>query len=278
MPQGDDHPAVVGDIIIPAHDEAAVIARCLQILDARALGAGVRVVVACNGCTDDTAAIAADHGAEVLEIEPPSKTAALRAAERTCRPVPRIYLDADVELPAESARAMLTALSDGDLAVRPRIEYLTQDCRWSVRRYYAARRAIPSVMNRLWGAGVYGLSPVGRARFGDFPDIVAEDFWVDLHFRQAEIRILQDCPPVRVRVPRRARDLRRTLRRVHSGPAAVRPDCMPDTASTTTRELRNYARTGVQPALDALVYAAFAVDSRRSAGASDWARDESSRT
>lgn len=204
--------ALVGDIIIPAHNEAAVLGRCLDALEPDAFDANVRVIVACNGCTDRTASIARARGVEVVELPVASKTAAIRAAERESRPVPRVYLDADVELAHGAACSMLQHLGTGCEASRPAIEYETEHCAWSVRHYYRARQGIPSVMRRLWGAGVYGLSPEGRARFADYPDVIAEDYWVDLHFADADICILTDCPPVRVYAPRRASDLRRAYR------------------------------------------------------------------
>jgi glycosyltransferase involved in cell wall biosynthesis len=268
-----------GDIIIPAHNEQAVIGRCLEALDPDSLGPQVRTIVACNGCTDATADIARRHGVAVLEIGTASKPAAIRAAEAQCRKVPRIYLDADVELESASARAILTHLAQGSLAARPTIDYVTDDCGWSVRHYYRARRGIPSVMNRLWGAGVYGLSPAGRARFGEYPDVTAEDFWVDLHFADTEITILDDCPAVRVYVPRTGADLRAVLRRVYQGPVQARPAEVKATADTTGHELARYARSGPGPLLDALVYAAFALGSRVPTPGTrgTWQRDDSTR-
>ena len=49
-------------------------------------------------------------------------------------------------------------------------------------------------MSSLWGAGVYGLSEEGRSRFGDYPDVVAEDLYVDQHFDEHEIEIVSCAP------------------------------------------------------------------------------------
>jgi cellulose synthase/poly-beta-1,6-N-acetylglucosamine synthase-like glycosyltransferase len=53
-------------VLIPAHNEAAVIARTLQTL-MPTLPLGSRVVVVADNCTDDTAAIARTCGAEAIE-------------------------------------------------------------------------------------------------------------------------------------------------------------------------------------------------------------------
>jgi cellulose synthase/poly-beta-1,6-N-acetylglucosamine synthase-like glycosyltransferase len=53
-------------ILIPAHDEAKIIAQTLARLGT-ILDPSIRAVVVADNCTDDTAAIAREHGFEVLE-------------------------------------------------------------------------------------------------------------------------------------------------------------------------------------------------------------------
>jgi glycosyltransferase involved in cell wall biosynthesis len=68
----------VCSVVVAAHNEAAVIDRCLASL----VAPGVQVIVAANGCTDDTAAIARrTPGVEVVELATPSKIAALNAGD-----------------------------------------------------------------------------------------------------------------------------------------------------------------------------------------------------
>ncbi|GIF20119.1 glycosyltransferase involved in cell wall biosynthesis [Actinoplanes tereljensis] len=52
-------------VIVPAHDEQALLPACLNAL--RAVGA--RLIVVADGCTDDTALVAAAGGADVVTIE-----------------------------------------------------------------------------------------------------------------------------------------------------------------------------------------------------------------
>ncbi|HOQ87625.1 MAG TPA: glycosyltransferase, partial [Phycisphaerae bacterium] len=70
-------------IIIPAHNEETVIARCIRAIITGAAPGELEVIVACNGCTDRTAEIAREFGdpVRVLEIKTPSKVAALNAAD-----------------------------------------------------------------------------------------------------------------------------------------------------------------------------------------------------
>ncbi len=69
-------PATRGDgpvvIVMPANDEAAVITRTLTLLAAE-LPDGFRVLVVADNCTDDTAALAEQAGAEVLRRDDPAQ-------------------------------------------------------------------------------------------------------------------------------------------------------------------------------------------------------------
>jgi hypothetical protein len=98
-------PGLVGSVVIPAHNEAAVIRRCLDALLDGFRPGELEVVVACNGCTDGTADIvrSSGHAVRIIEIQVASKPAALRAAEELVTIFPRLYLDADVVLTASSA-------------------------------------------------------------------------------------------------------------------------------------------------------------------------------
>ena len=122
-------------------------------------------------------------------------------------------------LTAASARQVLERLRAGPaLAARPPISYDTNRSAILVRSYYRARVRVPAVMGSVRGAGVYGLSEVGRARFGPYPDITADDLYVDQCFKRSEIEIVGSAP-VRVTAPRRTADLLRILRRNYQGKA-----------------------------------------------------------
>jgi glycosyltransferase involved in cell wall biosynthesis len=278
----------LGSVVIPAHNESTGIGRCLDALFAGGVAPGeLDVVVVCNGCADDTAAVArtSGHPVRVIELEAASKPAALRVGDEAALALPRIYLDADVVLQASAARAVLKRLRAGAVAARPPIRYASSASSAPVRSYYRARSRVPALLGSLWGAGVYGLSEAGRSRFDAFPDVVADDLWVDRQFAPSEIEIV-DCPPVVVAVPRRARDLLRVLRRTYRGKAetaGVDPhDRAGETTLSTLQQLRQLAASDPYAALDAATYAAFAVGARLVladplAGA-QWERDESSRT
>src|SRR5689334_15826558 len=89
-------------IVIPAHNEEAVIARNLRrLLDGSAPGE-FDVIVVANACSDGTAAAAKQvEGVRVVETVEAGKPNALRLGDQECRVYPRAYLDADVGLDAE---------------------------------------------------------------------------------------------------------------------------------------------------------------------------------
>ena len=283
----------LGSVVIPAHDEAAAIRRCLDGLFAGFQPGELDVVVVCNGCTDETAALACSsgHRIRVIELSAASKPAALRAGDLAASAFPRLYLDADVLLPGSAAHLVLERLRSGALAARPPVRYETTGASGPVRSYFRARSQVPAVLGSLWGAGVYGLSAAGRSRFGSFPDVVADDLWVDRLFSAEEVEIV-DSAPVVVRVPRSSRDLVRVLGRTYRGKWERSPadpgDPAPETVMSTLRDLGRVCLAGPAGTRDAATYAAFAAGARltlalphRTAASSPagerWERDDSSR-
>lgn len=278
--------SAVGSFVIPAHDEAAVIGRGLDRL-LTSLGAGIEVVVVCNGCTDGTADVARQAGARVsvVELGAASKVEALRAGDRVATAFPRAYVDADVLVQGATVEAVFRRLGNGGaLAARPPLVFYTFASSWFVRRFYRARSGLPAVMRSLWGAGMYALSAEGRARFDAFPAVVADDLFVDGLFRPDEVEVVR-AQPVVVMAPTTAAGLLASLRRVYRGNrAAVRPVAAVDRPGTrdTVRDLVRLARRGKGELVDAVVYAsavlaARALSWRHGRSEGHWERDESSR-
>jgi hypothetical protein len=275
----------VGSVVIPAHNEAKVILRGLnRLFDS--LGAGIEVVVVCNGCTDGTADVvrAAGHSVTLIELDVASKAEALRAADRVATAFPRVYLDADVLLSGTAAHAVLEHLSQtGALAARPPLVYDTSSSSWVVRRFYRARARMPAVMGSLWGAGMYALSAEGRRRFAEFPLLVADDLFVDRLFRTEEIDIV-DTAPVVVVASATASGLLATFRRTFRGNRAIGEIAATGRPGTgaTVRDLLRLARRGPTELVDAVVYAAVVIWARalawtHSRASRVWERDDTSR-
>ena len=267
----------MGSVVIPAHNESRVIARTLDALADLAARGVVEVIVACNGCTDDTARIAAGRpGVRVLDLGVASKTAAMNSADEVAELWPRVYLDADVVITPAAVVDLVTALADGTLlAARPASRYDATGAGHLVRRYYRARSSLPLVRSHLWGAGCYALSEEGHARVGRFPDVVADDVVVDAAFATDEKTVV-DTDPVVVLVPRTPAALIAVLSRNYSG----NRDAPATTSSTGT--LRHVAGTvhGPGTLLDAAVYCLFAALGRRASRRTSarWARDDTSRS
>ncbi len=271
-----------GAVIIPAHNEATVIARTLGSLEGVIAWGTVEVIVACNGCTDGTEAIASTFpGVRVLRVGAASKTAALNAADQATNRWPRLYLDADIEVSTEALHTVLKALDGGPLlAARPSFRYDTRGASALVRSYYRARSRIPGNAQGLWGAGAYALSRGGHDRLGAFPALTGDDYYVDRLFAEEEKAVLP-TEPVVVRTPRTRGSLLAVLRRSYRGNAQQDGQESEATTSRTVRELLCSVR-GPLSAVDAAVYAAFAAAGRRRPllarkPATVWERDDSSR-
>ena len=205
-------------IIIPAHNEEAVIERCLAALLDGAEPGELQIVVACNGCTDATAERACAFGppVQVIEIEQASKTAAINAAERIAGCFPRLYVDGDVVLPLDSVRRIAAVLEgNGCLLASPVVQTDTGASSSAVRAFYDVWLRLP--YNRVMvGTGVYALSQQGRERFGEFPPIIADDGFVRSRFSPEERMAVPDAT-VTVVAPRTLGDLIRVKTRSRLG-------------------------------------------------------------
>ena len=176
-------------IVIAAHNEAAVIGRCLDALLADAAPGEFDVTVVANGCTDATVQVAAARaGVRVLELPAAGKVPALNAGDAAAAGYPRIYLDADIVIHAADVRALRDALavSPGTVAVTARREVDVSRSPVLVRSYYAINSRLPVFRDSLFGRGVIALSADGRGRFGQFPDVIADDLFLDSLFTAAE--------------------------------------------------------------------------------------------
>ncbi len=204
-------------LILPAHNEAALLATHLEGW-LRGLREDVQVVVACNGCSDDSVAIAERFAprVQVLDLAEPSKVGALNAADAQTDAFPRIYLDADVAMRGEDLNLVFAALEEGALAAEPIPKLDTEGASWPVRAFYRVWQALHGTRPGAVGSGLYGLSAPGRARFGAFPDVIADDGFVRAHFHPDEIVWVTGARSV-VRTPRKLGDLIRIKTRSRLG-------------------------------------------------------------
>lgn len=280
-------------VVVPAHNEATVIARCLDAL----LGGEARpeIVVVCNGCSDDTAAIAraAAPQATVLDLAQGSKIIALNAGNAQASATPRFFVDADVVVSGDALAAVARVLArDGEIkAAAPALEIDLTGCSWPVRAYYKVWLRQPYVHYGMVGSGVFGLSADGLAAVGEFPNVIADDLYVRTRFSpEQRQRVAQDDQGRAVRFtvfpPRDLRSLLRIEARRRAGDMQLA-----DTAhatqhgarTTTGGTLLGSLGRGVGP-LDLACYLAIKTVGRlwarrmvRSRKAIEWKRDDSSR-
>ena len=174
-------------VILPAHDESAVLTRSL---DALLKGnSDDEVIVVANGCSDDTAEIARRFAPRVTVVETPvgSKIGALNLGDQHASSYPRIYLDADIELKEGALDRIKQALRSGPwLAVSPEPIMDLSASSWAVKAYYNIWLSMPYCKSGMIGAGAYALSEEGRKRFGVFPDVIADDGYVRALFKEHE--------------------------------------------------------------------------------------------
>lgn len=174
--------------IVPAHNEATVIRRCLQsLLCQEGLD---RIIVACNGCSDNTSDIVKSEfpGVLCLDIARPSKVNALNEAEKHIVSWPVFYIDADVALSDGAVPGVIRGMKEYDLLLAaPEPEIDISQSSWLVRKYYEAWLRLPYVNEGVIATCSFVISEEGRKRFDTFPDVIADDGFVRAHFYAHEL-------------------------------------------------------------------------------------------
>lgn len=188
-------------VIIPAHNEGPIIGTCLTALLASTGAAQVQVIVAANGCTDQTVTIAQGFAAQaaalgwsmqVLNLPDGGKPGALNAADAAAIYPARAYLDADVTVSPHLLAQTIKALSQpGPAYASGRVQITGRGL--IARAYAAVWSRVPFMAQGVPGCGFFAVNGAGRARWGAFPPIISDDTFVRLHFTPAE-RILLNAP------------------------------------------------------------------------------------
>jgi glycosyltransferase involved in cell wall biosynthesis len=184
----------VVSIVVPAHNEEAVLAGNLaRLLDGTAPGE-FDVIVVPNACTDRTAEVAKEFDVRVVETPVPGKPNAIRIGDELCRTFPRVYLDADVQLRATSVRALVAAAArPGVLACAPVPELDLDGVGPVVRRVHRVHAQLIAPGRALAGVGVYVLTEEGHARVFPMPDVISDDGWVHGSFAPHERAVVPEA-------------------------------------------------------------------------------------
>jgi glycosyltransferase involved in cell wall biosynthesis len=185
-------PPIAG-VVIPAHNEERGIARSLSLL-----GNEFDVVVVANACTDATADVARAAGVKVVETPVAGKVHALALGDEVCATFPRVYLDADVDLTAESLRAMVSELTADDtaLACAPVPELDLAGCSRVAAGFHRTIARLLAHRRGLSGTGAYMVTERGHARIFPMPAVVNDDGYVQRRFSLAEKRIVRSAHAV----------------------------------------------------------------------------------
>jgi Glycosyl transferase family 2 len=275
-------------VVVPAHNEAHVIGRLLEQLASPAGSDELEVLVVANGCTDDTAQVAASFGpvVRVMSIPTASKREALAVGNREARGFPRIYVDADVELRTDDVRMLAKALQrPGALAAAPELVLDLAGSSWPIRWYFDVWTRLPEVRQGLFGRGVVAISEAGYARIATLPPVFADDLAASLAFSPSE-RVIAAGAQVVVHPPRTLADLVRVRTRVATGVTQVERTEGAPASTARTRPTDLLAIAGGRPRMAPRVtlFLAVAMLARlRSSRAvrhgdySTWHRDERSR-
>jgi len=276
-------------IIIPAHNEANVIGRCLEAMTEGAEPRELEILVVCNGCSDDTAEIARRYGdaVKVLESPIPSKNAALNLGNQSATSYPRFFVDADIVLPLDSIRKVAEVLRSGTAhGAAPRIRVDLEQASWPVRAYYDIWLRTPYVQEGMLGSGVYAISEEGGRRFDEFPDIIADDAFVRLLFEPGE-RASVEGTWFLMTPPRTLRSLIHINVRRRVGlyeMAEIHPETTKNEAANQRSEVyRFFAKPSLWPGLAVYLYAkvvcvAIYQWKARQGRQKEWNRDNTSRS
>jgi len=271
-------------IVIAAHDEEAVIGACLDALAVQQGILALEVIVSANGCNDRTAEVATRPGVIVIDRQEPGKAAALNAGDAAATSFPRIYLDADIIAPPNAVEALTAPLAAGGpaLVAVPRRRLNTSGRPWPVRAYFSINESLPAFRKGLFGRGMIAVSEPGRWRFTAFPELIADDLFLDSQFTDDEKTEVREVEVV-VEAPFTTRALLRRLVRVRRGNAEMR-DALGDQARPSDRWawFRDVVRPNPRLIAATIPYItitllASILARRRPSSPQAWGRDESTR-
>lgn len=205
-------------LLIPAHNEAAVIARTLRPLSGLVQDGIIAVIVIANGCTDKTAHMAqlACPGARVLQSPVPSKTHALNLGHSCAAPgLPIICLDADLVLPPLDLLSLISAIAAGAAAAIGQMQVDTAAASPLVRAYHRAWAHNPYFARGKFG-GVIALGADTAAQLFPLPDVQGDDEYIRRKIDPCRVAYVPECR-FTAQSPRNLRSLFATRKRARRG-------------------------------------------------------------
>jgi glycosyltransferase involved in cell wall biosynthesis len=177
-------------VVIPACNETFYLPACLSALAEQIDGiglAGSEIIVAANACTDDTVAVAkgfvarfAARGWRLIVIDLPEagKPNALNRGDALASGSVRVYLDADVVCEPTMLAALAAALAVDEPRYATGRLIVSEPSSWFTRHYARIWTRLPFYRGGGTGAGLFAVNTAGRARWGEFPEIISDDTFV----------------------------------------------------------------------------------------------------
>lgn len=184
-------------LIIPSHNEAGFIGPCLDAIARQDLPAGhnTQVIVAANACADGTVAEAdsrrralesAGFDLVVLDLPEPGKTKALNSAEAKATQGARAYLDADIVMDPGLLAELRQVLDQTAAIYAGGAVRIPRPKSWISRAYAKVWTDLPFFRDGVPGIGLFATNAAGRARWEEWPHIIADDRFARLQFSADE--------------------------------------------------------------------------------------------
>jgi glycosyltransferase involved in cell wall biosynthesis len=141
--------------IVPAYNESLEIDATLKsiVVAARAVDVPFEIIVANDGSTDTTAAIARQAGARVIDVQLRQISAVRNAGARQAKGNFLFFVDADTRITAEVLRGALKALQEGAVGGGSQVVF-SESVGWPVRFTIEVFSLIYSRLLR-WAAGCF---------------------------------------------------------------------------------------------------------------------------
>ena len=183
-------------VLIPAHNETDWIVACLEaVLASDPVAGDVEVIVVANGCTDDTVAKAEAFEERftqkgwtlvVIDLAKGGKLGALNAGEAAASGEAVIYLDADVQVSPPLIGQIAEVLDTAEPRYASGRPNVTVKGGLMIQAYTRFWRTTPFMTQGVPGFGVFAMNRAGRARWTDWPDIIADDTYARWNFTPEE--------------------------------------------------------------------------------------------
>lgn len=211
-------------VIIPAHNEASVIERCLSSMTKDLTSKTTEIIVVCNGCTDDTAQRARQIAKtkpyiRVIETSTASKIHALNLGDQHAQYFPRAYIDADIQITRNDLLRTISALNQDSsiLIAAPKLDVDLCGSSFAVKAFYTIWMQLPYfTTGQMVGSGIFIMSEKGRSRFEAFPEVISDDGYARSLFNENERRMFKESS-FKIFAPKTLKNLVKIKTRVRFG-------------------------------------------------------------